>query len=81
MTALLEIDNLWVEGKPPGSDFRPIVKGVSLSVNRGEVLALIGESGSGKSTICLAALAYARPGMPLCRWQGVVGGTGYIGAR
>ena len=67
MTALLEIDNLWVEGKPPGSDFRPIVKGVSLSVNRGEVLALIGESGSGKSTICLAALAYARPG---CRFAG-----------
>ena len=50
MTALLEIDDLWVEGRPPGGDFQSIVKGVSLSVNRGEVLALIGESGSGKST-------------------------------
>ena len=67
MTALLEIDDLWVEGRPPGGEFRPIVKGVSLSVERGEVLALIGESGSGKSTICLAALAYARPG---CRFAG-----------
>ncbi len=67
MTALLEIDNLWVEGQPPGGEFQPIVKGVSLSVNRGEVLALIGESGSGKSTICLSALAYARPG---CRFAG-----------
>ena len=65
MTALLEIDDLWVEGRPPGGDFQSIVKGVSLSVNRGEVLALIGESGSGKSTICLSALAYARPG---CRF-------------
>ena len=67
MTALLEIDNLWVEGRPPGGEYQPIVKGVSLSVNRGEVLALIGESGSGKSTICLAALSYARPG---CRFAG-----------
>ena len=67
MTALLEIDNLWVEGCPPGGKFKPIVKGISLSVNRGEVLALIGESGSGKSTICLAALAYTRPG---CRFSG-----------
>lgn len=67
MTALLKIDDLWVEGRPPGGEFQPIVKGVSLSVERGEVLALIGESGSGKSTICLAALAYARPG---CRFAG-----------
>ena len=74
MTALLEIDDLWVEGRPPGGDFQSIVKGVSLSVNRGEVLALIGESGSGKSTICLSALAYARPGCRFavvkCCWKG-----------
>jgi peptide/nickel transport system ATP-binding protein len=39
-----------------------IIKGVSLSVRRGEVLGVIGESGAGKSTIGLAALGFVRPG-------------------
>ena len=34
----------------------PIVKGVDFKVRRGEVVALIGESGSGKTTISLSAL-------------------------
>ena len=68
MNKLLRIEDLWIEGRPPGGNYETIVKGVSLSVSRGEVVALIGESGSGKSTIALATLGYARPG---CR---IVGG-------
>ncbi|MEP1442791.1 MAG: ABC transporter ATP-binding protein [Hyphomicrobiales bacterium] len=41
----------------------PIVKGVNFQVNRGEVVALIGESGSGKTTISLSALGYCKPGL------------------
>ena len=67
MPPLLEIENLQVEGRPPGGRYQPIVKGISLSVERGEVLALIGESGSGKTTVSLASLGYARPG---CRISG-----------
>ena len=41
----------------------PIVKGVSFKARRGEVVALIGESGSGKTTISLSALGYCKPGL------------------
>jgi len=41
----------------------PIVKGVDIQVKRGEVVALIGESGSGKTTISLSALGYCKPGL------------------
>src|SRR6266849_5674684 len=65
---LLEIRGLRIEGQ---SDDRwsEIVKGIDLTLRRGEVLGLIGESGAGKSTIGLAAMGYARPG---CR---ITGGT------
>ena len=44
---ILSITDLDVRGRPPGGTYVPIVTGVSLSVKKGEVLALIGESGSG----------------------------------
>ena len=44
-----------------------LVKGVDFTVKKGEVLALIGESGSGKTTIALSLLGYTRQG---CRFDG-----------
>jgi dipeptide transport system ATP-binding protein len=52
---LLEIANLTVEFKTGSGMFRA-VDGVSLTVDKGEVLAIVGESGSGKSVSMLAVM-------------------------
>jgi peptide/nickel transport system ATP-binding protein len=59
---LLKIRGLKIEGR---SDeiWNPIINGVDLDLNKGEVLGLIGESGAGKSTIGLAAMGFARDGV------------------
>ena len=53
--ALLEIENLVVEFATAAGPFRA-VDGVSIRVDRREVLAIVGESGSGKSVSMLAAM-------------------------
>lgn len=58
---LLEIKGLKISGQSDDV-WHEIVKGVDLTLRRGEVLGLIGESGAGKSTIGLAAMGFARPG-------------------
>jgi peptide/nickel transport system ATP-binding protein len=63
---LLKIRGLKIEGK---SDevWTPIVNGIDLDLQKGEVLGLIGESGAGKSTVGLAAMGFTRDG---CRISG-----------
>ena len=63
MSVLLEVDDLKISARRDDDSLLPIVKGVSFSVARGEVVALIGESGSGKTTIALSALGYTKPGL------------------
>jgi peptide/nickel transport system ATP-binding protein len=63
MPLLLEVDQLQIDARKDDGSLLPIVKGVSFNVNRGEVVALIGESGSGKTTIALSALGYTKPGL------------------
>ena len=63
---LLEIKGLRVEASA-GGKWKEIVRGVDLTLHRGEVMGLIGESGAGKSTIGLAAMGFTRDG---CRISG-----------
>jgi peptide/nickel transport system ATP-binding protein len=66
---LLEIKNLRIEATsyPPGEKPRRVtlVDDVSLRLEKGKVLGLIGESGAGKSTIGLSSMAYGRGGVQI----------------
>ena len=78
MADLLTIKNLRIEATayPPGEAPRHLVlvDDVSVSVQKGRVLGLIGESGAGKSTIGLAAMSYGRGGVRLTGGQVLLNG-------
>lgn len=63
---LLEMRDIRIEGFSD-EKWNPIIKGVDLTLHRGEVLGLIGESGAGKSTLGKASMGYVQPG---CRITG-----------
>ena len=75
---LLDVRDLKIEATiyPPGEEPRQvtIVDGVSLKLQRGKVLGLIGESGAGKSTIGLAAMGYGRGGVRITGGEVIVNG-------
>ena len=75
---LLDIRNLRIEARvfPPGEAPRDIVlvHDVSLTLKRGKVLGLIGESGAGKSTIGLSSMAYGRGGVKITGGEVILNG-------
>ena len=62
---VFEAKNLCINAVRDDGSELPIVKGVDFQVREGEVVALIGESGSGKTTIALSALGYCKPGLKI----------------
>ncbi|MGE7418226.1 ABC transporter ATP-binding protein, partial [Methylobacterium tarhaniae] len=69
MSRLVEVRDLRIQARTDAGRIVEIIRGVSFDIDEGEIVALIGESGSGKTTIALDLMGYTRPG---CR---VTGGT------
>ena len=55
--AALEVSDLEVTFHRRGRDL-PVLKGVTMRIERGEAYGLVGESGCGKTTLAMAALRY-----------------------
>ncbi|MCQ8781992.1 ABC transporter ATP-binding protein [Mangrovibrevibacter kandeliae] len=85
MAELLTVKNLTIGATsyPPGEPPKDItiVDGVSFTIEKGRVLGLIGESGAGKSTIGLAALAYGRGGVRITGGTVELDGTELTGLK
>ncbi len=75
---LLDIRDLRIEARVFPPDEAPktvtLVHDVSLTLKRGKVLGLIGESGAGKSTIGLSSMAYGRGGVKITGGQVLLNG-------
>jgi ATP-binding cassette subfamily B protein len=50
---------------------RPAVRDITMTVRRGEIVALVGENGSGKSTLAALLAGLYRPQHGTVRWDGV----------
>ncbi len=68
MSSLLEIDDLVVEYR--GATVVRAVDGVSFSMDSGEVVALVGESGCGKSSLARAVVGMEEPRRGQVRFRG-----------
>ncbi len=71
-TPMVSVENLRVTASADDGHEISLVSDIRFTVQKGEVLALIGESGSGKTTIALALMGYARHG---CK---IAGGTVHV---
>ena len=67
---VIDIDNLRVTFPGRGGGIARAVDGVNLSVRKGEIVALVGESGCGKTTLARTILGLERPAEGEIRFNG-----------
>ncbi|MAG35055.1 MAG: peptide ABC transporter ATP-binding protein [Dehalococcoidia bacterium] len=74
---VLEIDDLHIQYESAGHAVQA-VRGVSLSIRRGETLGIVGESGCGKSTMAFAVMRYLGASGRIVRGDIRLGGRSLI---
>lgn len=79
MAPLLKMRKIHIEGMSD-EKWNPIINGIDLTLEKGEVLGLIGESGAGKSTMGIASMAYTRQGCRISSGSIVFDGKELFGA-
>ncbi|MET9970426.1 ATP-binding cassette domain-containing protein, partial [Streptomyces sp. NPDC006356] len=68
---MIRVENLTVED----ATGRRVLDGVSLEAGPGERVAVVGESGAGKTTLALALLGEIKPGLRVTRGRVLVDGV------
>ncbi len=63
--SLVQVDGLTISYRTRRGDLADILRNVSLNMQPGKILGLVGESGCGKTTLGLAMLGFLRPGCML----------------
>ena len=74
MSALIEVRDLSLAYRN-GASWQRVLHGVSFSIEKGEVLGLVGESGCGKSTVGLTLLGYRNHAARIETGQVLFGGS------
>ncbi|MCC2033232.1 dipeptide/oligopeptide/nickel ABC transporter permease/ATP-binding protein [Microbacterium allomyrinae] len=76
---VLEVRDLTVQLRTTDRHMTTLVDGASLSIRRGEIVGLIGESGSGKSTFARAVLGLLAPGLGVSEGSVLLDGEDLVG--
>lgn len=71
---ILQVQDLCVDAVDRHGKTMAIVSNINFSVAAGQVISLIGESGSGKSTVSLATMGYSRPGCKIRKGKVILQG-------
>jgi peptide/nickel transport system ATP-binding protein len=80
MDPILEMKNIQIDSVRHNCNYT-LVRGIDLTLNRAEVVGLIGESGAGKSTIGLAAMGYTRMGCKFVQGSVIFDGIQLVGQK
>lgn len=78
MSNLVEVRDLHVKAVTDAKREIEIIRGVSLEIGEGEIVALIGESGSGKTTIALTLMGHTRTGCSITAGSVTVAGRDLV---
>ncbi|GAA1940267.1 dipeptide/oligopeptide/nickel ABC transporter permease/ATP-binding protein [Agromyces allii] len=76
---ILEVRGLDVELRPASGPHVPLVRDVNLTIGRGEIVGLLGESGSGKSMLARSILGLLPPGIGVASGRILLNGEDIAG--